>query len=505
MLKPQNFLIKIFNYLFLAFFGCLFISLVFFNISPVNYNIKLQIFSAVLVFIIFMTVLIAFKKCKNIKLFFIEQYKMVLLISILIIAFLQVYIICTASTSIGWDVGRIIDTASSADLNKSRNVEYFSHYPNNLFLLLTYKFIIQIIGSSNVWSNLDLLSAASVDISAILVFFACKRIINIKFAYISYLLSICTFSFFAWILVPYSDTLAMPFTIAIFLIYLNFRDSETLKSKIFYSISIAFLTFVGYLIKPTVVIILIAIMITMFIFNLHTLKNTLLNCSMFFLISMIIFGCNSSWQYYINNQNIIKINSEISTPMIHFYMMGLKSTNGQYGGWNQQDVQYTFSYKNQNDKKDAELKVIKERLNDYGMSGYLKFLFKKACWVTSEGDFYWGREGNFAKFNLDDDSSLICRLFYTNGSYHWIYRYLTQGLWIMLMFLIICPLFISFKNNGSKNIDISLIRCTLLGIILFNMLFEARSRYLILYLPLFCILASYGFMCILNKFKIHKL
>lgn len=61
--------------------------------------------------------------------------------------------------------------------------------------------------------------------------------------------------FSPWIIIPYSDTYAVFFTTSVLYVYLN----KNYMNRYLATFLIIFLTFVGYKIKPTVVIILIAI------------------------------------------------------------------------------------------------------------------------------------------------------------------------------------------------------------------------------------------------------
>ncbi len=506
MSRLQNFLIKAFNHFFLFSVSFLFISLLFFNNSTVGYDKLRQVLFAGIIFIISALILFKISKQKAIILWLQEKYRQVIIISIILVALVQIYIISTSSTSIGWDVGIIVNAALSDNLNKIS--EYFSIYPNNLLLLFLFRSIAHFLGAQYIWLKLNILCILAVDISILLVFYIVRHIINIKWAYIAYCISLLTFGFFSWIIVPYSDVLAMPFTIGTYALYIEFKNSKTNGLKIRYSVLIAIINYIGYLIKPTVVIILIAIFVIEILYNINKIKQKVFHISLYALMIIVMLFSNIAWNAYIQNQNIIKIDSELKTPLTHFYMMGLNYSNGFYGAWNSKDVELTDSYKTHAKKVKANMKVIDSRLNNYGLAGYLEFLTAKARWITSEGNFFWGGEGDFAKFQIDKHSSIIQNLIYTNGNYYSYYQYFVQGIWICLMFLCAFPFLLNIINRKSEDdMHISLVRCTIFGIILFILLFEGRSRYLILYLPFFCILATSGIKGIVNyitKFKRQK-
>ena len=53
----------------------------------------------------------------------------------------------------------------------------------------------------------------------------------------------------------------------------------------------------------------------------------------------------------------------------------------------------------ENDGKNAKvkenLKTVKQRLKDYKLTGYMKFLYNKVNWILADGTFFFGQEGSF--------------------------------------------------------------------------------------------------------------
>lgn len=141
-------------------------------------------------------------------------------------------------------------------------------------------------------------------------------------------------------------------------------------------------------------------------------------------------------------------------PMSHFFMLGLSYKDGRYGAWNANDLNFSLSFNTKEEKIEANKKVIKQRFENFGPLGYANFILNKARWIT-------------------------------------------------LMFLIsISTLnFILNKKNNFYDFSFSII---IFGIILFILLFEGRSRYLILYLPFFTMYASNGLNTIIKKLHDNK-
>lgn len=260
---------------------------------------------------------------------------------------------------------------------------------------------------------------------------------------------------------------------------------------------------IGFSIKPTVIIAVIAILVTHILFTKMNKKCLIRSAATLASIIIVFGGAAISIQTILNNQNILKIEQNVSTPLTHFFMMGMNEmpVNGRsyYGAWYDKDVEFTFSKKTTDEKKEANIEVIKSRFKEYGVTGYAKHLVNKARWITSEGNFFWGGEGGFAKWS-DMKSDTLRELFTPGGQNYRVYLYFSQAVWIIAMLGMVIPLL--FNKINSRNKTLLMLRLSSFGILLFIMLFEGRSRYLMNYLPCFIVLASYGFSCMLNKQKL---
>lgn len=506
-IKIKDFLTKTFNYIFLFLFAFIFISVIFANNnSTFSYKILPSIIAFLIILSLLFCIPFLLSKYDKPRNYLKNNSSNVIFISMIILMIIQLYMVYALTTPIGWDSGIVVSGAVQKDLNEGTYFySYFSVYPNNLFLMFLFRIISNLIGSTGLWVKLNALSIVAVDTSLILTFYIINKIKDLKSAYLCFYLSALTFGIFAWIIVPYSDILAMPFTISTYALYLKLFDSKhnSTSKSIIYSLIIGAFLFIGYLIKPTVVIVFIGIVLCKLIFSLNhastfNLKNIIKKVIPSILIIATILVSNSIWTQYIYNQNIITINKDLKTPMSHFFMLGLSSHDGMYGAWNAEDVNLTLTYNTKEEKIQANKKVIKERLQNYGILGYSNFLLNKTRWITSEGNFFFGGEGNFAKFEITDNSPLIRNLVYTNGKYNKVYQYFLQGIWISVIFLILISSISMSRNkhiNDFHNFTFSMI---IFGIILFILLFEGRSRYLILYLPFFTMYASNGLNNILS-------
>lgn len=424
----------------------------------------------------------------------------VVAIVMMILIIFQIIAIGQTYTPIGWDVGYIIRGAGATVTgDNSVYSEYFSWYPNNLFLTFLFKFanfiVSSIRGNSNTLLLAIFINIVAIDISLILVFYIVKKMLNDKYALYAYFLCIITYGTFAWMIVPYSDTMALPLTTGAFALYLLKKSNESKVVNWVCNIGLGIMCWINYMVKPTAIIIFIAIFIVEVAF--YIINNNLKAKLKMLCITLLMMGVgygimNASWSQFIKAQPYFKIDETKAVPMQHFMMMGLTQTGDLYGAWNQEDVDYTFAYATTEERKKANVVRIKEKLKGYGVFGYLDYLMTKARWITSEGTFFWFKEGDFAN-DRHMDNSLFKNLWYPEGKYYDRYQYISQTIWIWILIMCSMPIGLILRRQD-RQFDYwhSVVRCTLTGIILFILLFEGRSRYLILYLPFFCILAIMG-------------
>ena len=153
-------------------------------------------------------------------------------------------------------------------------------------------------------------------------------------------------------------------------------------------------------------------------------------------------------------------------------------------------------------------RFIKDTLQDFGVSGYLEFLFNKARWITSEGDFHWYREaGGNADFS-DPDKNILRSFLYITGEHYDFWRHAVNGLWVVVFFGCCLGMLVSLlKCNRVKNkrFDAELFFTLIFfSIILVLLVVEARTRYLIGFLPVICMISAIGYSYVVGLFNKYK-
>lgn len=425
---------------------------------------------------------------------------------------------------IGFDCGVVFDSAIELSNGNFTNVEYFSRYENNIFLLFFDEIVVRIanIMHINVYIFATIVNILFIDLSIFFIFKICKKLCNSS-SLIVVIMSIFMLGISPYISVMYTDTLSLLFTTGIFYMYLNYKE----KNKKIYIAYIALLSTLGLYMKPTNIIVLVAISCFEGINLIYRvfckdkkltkalLKEVAIIVSLFLfvvIITRIIF--NSYKDYRLSSYITDEMYYKRSVPFTHFLMMGIKPVEYEgnyYGFYNEDDVQATISIIGKDNKTKYNLDVFKQRISNLGLTGYIKYLYQKYNCIISDGTFFYGSEGHFyvsEPIIKGQKIESIQKYFYKDkDEYNKYTNNLFQATWTFLLIVIFIGeafILIRFIRKKEKiNTKIGIVELSIIGIILFILLFEGRSRYLINYVPMFILLGSYCFDYLL-KLKREK-
>lgn len=302
----------------------------------------------------------------------------------------------------GLDAGLIINNAKAIARGRAIdggwNTEYYSRYPNNRLLLLLEIVLFKI----------DNLFLGDIDNHFILIFVQCilyaaagnilYRVIlehnqSKKYAWLGWLNFCILLAVSGWVTLPYTDGMALLFPILILRLYQKKENSNKDKLKFLYWILISLLSYWGYEMKPTVLIIFISIIIEELLFGIKNFNKDKLIKS--FLVSSAIIICFTISHSAFNaafNVLGIKTNEDLNVGALHFFMMGLK--NDRDGVWDGSDVDLSWSIKDKKILKQTQLQTIKQRLKDYGVVGFLRHTARKSLVIFNDGSFVSSPEYN---------------------------------------------------------------------------------------------------------------
>lgn len=527
MKNLERIVIKIISIIFSIFFSIVLLNTLFFNRTiAFNYSIPVMIIVTALAYLMLLIIYYEYKK-KNCS-FLEKSPKWIFGLFIFLVIFLLQFLLAKFSyTSCGWDCSLVINNALALINGDDLFSIYFSRYPNNIGILLLMKYLfaffkifIHNLTASRAFFIATIFNIVVVDISAVFTFLCAKKILGKKQAYLSLIFILPLMIFSPNILIPYTDTITMVFPIMILYLYIKQKEKSCKDVKKYLLIFLnSIITAFGITLKPTVAIMPIAIILVE-ILNINNIKFTrqdFIKKSKYILIIIAIFviGFGGYFSGYskIKEKNLGKIISKEeyennSVSFVHFLMMGMQErpndfkTEGKnqtlYGAYNENDVSGTVAITGSKAKKEHNIKIIKERLKDFGVLGYSKFLYNKANWILSDGTFFYGQEGYWNSEIFYNKSNIAKKVQKFVDPTTKIYKNITAN--IMQISWILVTIGLIFSNNrkeNKKNIDIC--KITIIGIILFILLFEGRSRYLINHIPIFILVGTYGLTNSLRK------
>lgn len=439
---------------------------------------------------------------------FFHYIKIPLLVTIILITIIwQIMLIRSLSGNYGWDPHFMLYDSLKIPYADDISRSYFSLYPNNFLLLIIEKVFQACFGLKSLASltyGLNIFNLVIIDISGIVLFFAVKNLFGALSAYCSIFLYWSLYMFWPFVVIPYSDNWAILIGVLFLYLYSVNPNFKNILLNVLFGFLIAF----AYLMKPSTIIFLIALIIIKIIAFKKTKNVHELIISMSKIVISLCIGFTVLYlpvKYYQHNNNLVTINSSKKMPMTHFMAMGLSND----GGFNSEDVLKNVKIKDPQARNKYNLKLIKERYQQKGFAGYLKFLVQKQINNTADGSYGWSAEGLYIynpftkrlnaveqwqrnKFMQYDKNQKMTITDINMGGY----KFIPQLLWVMVIILM---LFASLKN---LSLNIQLLKYTVVGGFTFLLLFEGgRSRYLIQFLPYVYTLAGVGLSQLYLKLK----
>lgn len=451
-----------------------------------------------------------FLSCKNKELFFsnFKSKKYLYLFSFTV--FVMQLIVCyNIQFLTGWDVSVLLWNAKLIAEESYNNLsnEYFSIYPNNIFVVFLFSQIfkfLQLIGIDSFIRGVRLIVVLQSLLSIGTLFLLTRVIWDITKSYVYSLLSVIIYlllvGFSPWLVITYSDSMGLIFPILILSIYSRINEGNIFIN----TFVIGIITFVGFKIKPQVTFITIAIVIVELLYlNIKSISrkncNKKLKIMSCFISAFII--CSFIYSSFIIPATHFKLNKEAAYGATHFLMMGHDYTRG--GVWSGRDVKFSGSIPTKKERAKENVRVFKERIKHLGQEGLVKFYLKKTLTNFNDGTFAWGMEGKFYKTIFKDKnnhlSPFLRNVFYHNGNYFVYWKTVMQTIWLVVLFFNCCLIF--GKDLILKNKVLFVAIVSIIGLTIFETLFEARARYLYTYVPVYIMLAVIGLRSSYERFS----
>lgn len=392
-----------------------------------------------------------------------------------------------------WDVCAVYESAVALATEKGNFLHtYFEAHPNNIMLLFVltglYKVVYTLFGTTTVYAAI-VLNVLFVDVGLFFAYKIAQVIGGNELKHMYVILCFLFTPFYLWTPIVYTDTMCFPFlTGAIYILIKAVREKNNLLF-----VGFGFIVALGIEMKGSLAILLVSgiiyLLLSWNVFNkdvIGKLCKALVCCFTGFFVGSIMFSSVVNATGLFSEENFYKY----KYPKSHYVMMGLKGM----GNFDGEDNGWTSSIEGYDEKKEAISEEIKRRIEEGGgISFVVKQMFNKAI------NYGWNYGTYYAERYLGDFGDMpVCynglhEIILSRGKYfkiHWLY---SQGFYLVIFGMGICSYFIQIINK-KINFEIMFLEISLLGALLFFMLWETHPRYLFHLSPVLLLTAAYSFM-----------
>ena len=350
---------------------------------------------------------------------------------------------------------------------------YFSKYTNQIPLLIfVYGFtkIGSIFGCTNVLLMGTIFNALFMALTGYFIYLIGKELKGPKAGLLALIFMVINPIFYLYSSYFYTDTLCMPFAvIGLYLIIKCIKETSP-RNKIILGILSGITFLIGLKVRIVVVILLIA-SLGYILINKKVTSKIKIYLALFLGLIIGFFGFK-----IVENSFELDLDENASFPITHWIMMGL---NEEYtGGYNSPDHDLTFNEETKEDKKEANIEVIKERMSELGPIGLIRLEGMKIARTWSSGNY-----GVYAKLNNTADGTGIYEYLGGYGNTNIFLKYTLQILKTYISLMILVGAYQIFRKKEIEYNYDAIIYIGLFGAILFYIIWEAAQRYSLSFLP----------------------
>lgn len=433
-----------------------------------------------------------FKTTKDIN------YKKLWIVVQVVSAILMIVVAFCLEVIFSWDWGQLIITASNiVDTGIIDNAEYYARYPNNQFWLMLliwfFKFVKVFIPSADIGVLKDIsivLSCIFVQLTILIIYKIARLVWNEKKAFFVGLMAVMCVPLYLFAQYAYTDTSGMLVGALMVYLYLKMRQAKGIKKKGLLAL-LGIAAALTYEIKVTVFIIFIAIILDSMT-RIKDIKEYALKAII--VVAVLTISIVSINKVVSLNIQIDKETAENAKfPLTHWVMMALND----FGGYVQSDVEYTKSYYSYEDKKKANIKEIKKRAKNFGVSGIVKHVgYTKIIrtWGNSSlsGDEYVNRYP-------EHPEGISYNLLALGGKNSELSRIYMNIYYFVLIAGILLSALLSIRRKEEQPLLVA--RIAVFGLMLFMCIWECNARYLAALLPILILTSADGLITLHKRLQ----
>lgn len=392
-------------------------------------------------------------------------------------------------THLGWDPGEVHRAAE--DIARGlpvSNSEYFRLCPNNapLTLLLVPPLWAAVkVGLGVPYVALPYVDAVILNLTAYLATRCVYRLTRSRTArWFALALSVGWIALSPYILYPYTDVYVILFPLLTLWVWLF--DTKPLRKWLLISL----LSFIGYAVKPTALIVFIALVL---LEALRFLAGRLTPARLRragAILCVVVIGALPGLAFQKLSIKALTgtAKPEAQLSLTHYLMLGMNGAT--YGGHSDGDVDFSKSYATLEERQAANLQKARERLTGRSLTENLRFFAIKAYKAYADGSF--AAHGSFIHVEIpkrtDGLSTFLRSLYMKKSAYGAHCTTIAQFAWLGVLTLCACAAVAQRRRPV-----VAVLCLTLIGLTMYLLLFEVWPRYLFLYAPFFVILSALAF------------
>ncbi len=482
---------KIFQTVFVIFFGLILLNVIF-NREVYNY--------IALILILLAAAVLYMLYCANCRLinaddYINKNYKLIMVVAASLMFLIQMVFVealrfepifdleAVYSSAIHW-----VQNGSFADyVSSTCHTDYFYIFPNNLGCLYYYFAIFKLsslVGITDYFLVAAICNSLLICGSLLLSAGIARRLWSEKAAVI------CACFFFIsppfWFMadVFYTDSLTMTFPVAVWYCVLCADECKKRVSVALWYLLAGVMCLIGWLIKPTVLIVFVAIAIV------QLLRNQWIKQAALTVIAVVVLICgNLAFDALVYPSQLDPVKAEqVNLPYEYWLSIGL-SGDGRYRN---DYFSASMAPVGQNAKKEAMRPIIKNDLKQQGVFGLIELFTSKTARAFGDGTY---ASSDFLDDRPQSPNVLHKFLLYDSEGYS-VYSHICTA---VLLALLAMSLYGVFKQGTDMRATVAPL--CLFGLMLFLMIWEVNGRYILNFVPMIFISATGGCLSLPNKSK----
>ena len=424
----------------------------------------------------------------------------------LIMAALIYYLAAHYAFTAGWDPAFVYQDASNLayGYTEDLSINYFSQFPNNLLLTILYSWMISLGDALGLtvqeWFVIHFFQCAGYGLMLYLTYDCADRLTDGKqpdAALWCWTVCLLLVGLSPWVAVQYSDTAALILLTAELRLWLKAREG---KLRVLWVGLLFLIGSCAYRIKPQTSIFLIAVGLLWIAREIRPgwLKKEWKKTLAAGLTAVLCFAAGTAGVQAMLDKSEYELDPEARFGMSHYFMMGMNET--EMGGYSEMDVGISESAATRKERSEINWSVFRERVEAMGIGGLLRQAVRKTLTNYGDGTFAWEQEGMFYSYDSYPFPARNAWLqsvlpgVYISGKYETmvekshstVWRVICQCVWLGVLVLGLSG---CLQKKGQ---EMAVLELTLIGLTLFELLFEARARHLLAYAPFFILMAGMG-------------